>query len=109
MSNAPVEPESTVAPWREVFGWRFWLNYAVSLVLTLWVPLTELKMTVDGVQQGNGHSIPLYRVYRELFRDHATWAVWKTVLLHWGITFVVMALMWWLLLRVVPARRAKRA
>lgn len=106
MSNAPAESTPTVVPWRVVFGGRFWLNYAVCLLITLWMPLTELKVVVEGVQQGPSKTIPLYSVYGDLFEGNVGRAVLQAILLHWGITFFVMALVWWLLLRVLPARRA---
>jgi len=107
MSNAPVEAESKVAPWREVFGGRFWLNYAIGLLVTLWVPLAQMQVSIGGVAQGAPKALPLYKIYRELLKPDAGWTVWKFVLLHWGLTFMMMALVWWILLRVLPARRAK--
>jgi hypothetical protein len=102
---APIEPAREPLPWREVFGWRFWANYALCLVVTLWIPLAELTMTVDGIAQGKPQRLSMLEIYRQLLENPGVAAGWKFVAAHWGITFVVMALVWWLMLRRVGVAR----
>lgn len=96
--SGPVEPERGRFPWRELFGWRFWVNYAVCLVVTVWVPLAELTTMVNGVQQGEPRRLPMYEVYRQVWESPSVPAGWKFVAAHWGITFVVMAAVWGMVL-----------
>ena len=94
----PMVPRRTPMPWREVFGWRFWVNYLLCLVVTLWVPIVEMGVVVNGeVQQRQRQAA--YRVYQQLFEDPTLWIAWKYVFAHWGIVFVVMATVWWFVLR----------
>lgn len=104
----PVEPEREPLPWRTVFGLRFWVNYALCLVATLWVPMAEISVQVNGVAQGTPQRLSLFEVYRQLLQHPEVPAGWKFVAAHWGITFVVMAGVWWFMLRRLGvARRDK--
>lgn len=101
----PVEPIRAPLPWRELFGWRFWANYALCLVATLWVPIAEITVQVNGVAQGKTQRLSLFGVYRQLWEHPEVPVGWKFAAAHWGITFVVMLAVWWFMLRRLGVAR----
>lgn len=104
--SQPVEPEITKTPLREIYGWRFWVNYLVCLVVTIWLPLLSLQTEVDGKLSGAPRYVPMYEVYWNILRKPGESVYWPYAAAHLGITFAVMAVVWWLLLRRAPAKKA---
>ena len=98
--TTPVEPETLSL--REIFGWRFWVNYGIGLVVTLWIPLARLQPMLDGKPAGTPTYLPMYKVYAQLVEHPDVAAPWGFVAAHLGITFAAMALVWWLVLRRAP-------
>jgi len=98
MTNGTAETPTTHAQtnlWREVFGWRFWLNYTLGILLTLWFPLAKIQMQVNGEAHGEAQYIPMYRIYKDIALHPTLWTAWKYAIAHLGIVFLMMALVWY--------------
>ena len=67
--------------------------------------MVRVQVEIDGKPQGDPQYLPLYRVYLQLWENPNLWMPWKFVLIHLGVTFVVMALVWtFMLRRPLPAK-----
>ena len=83
--------------------WRFWLNYAFSLGLTIWIPLAQLEFRMEETGEVvNTSTLPLYRIYYELAQHPGTSEYYKYIALHLGGVFLITALVWALVSRRTP-------
>jgi hypothetical protein len=87
---------------RDVLGVRFWLNYAVILVVTCWMPLLNTRVVMKDasgkVVEGVGQSVRVYQSYYQLLHGANYWHG-IAVALHLGICFIVAFAVWYGVLR----------
>ena len=85
---------------RDIFGMGFWLNYALSLLLTLWIPFAHLKFVNESGEVLRESYPPVYKIYLDLVQDPTMFSVYKYVAAHWLIVFFVTAAVWYSVLRL---------
>ena len=78
---------------RRIFGWRFWLNYGVSLLVTCWLPLQYVTITTETGEVVSRQAIPVYRCYWH-WATHFTTTSLTAILIHLGICFGVCVFVW---------------
>ncbi len=88
---------------RDVFSFRFWVNYVFILAVSCWLPMSSLRSVMrdpsGAVIQEHVQQIRVYVSYGRLFR-HFSSADLIAVLLHLGISFVVCFLVWYVVMRM---------
>jgi hypothetical protein len=90
---------------RDVFGPAFWLNYGVSLIVTLWVPFAHLRFKDEETGKVIRESYPaVYEIYLDVIQNPNTWSAYKYIGAHLGIVFAISALVWYLVARRQAAR-----
>lgn len=91
---------------RRVLQWRFWLNYAVVLAVTSWIPLLAQKAVMTD-QQGNVLNevlikVPLWRSWAALFTHGPGAGHGLSVAVHLGLCFAVTFSVWLFLALIRP-------
>lgn len=85
--------------------WRFWVNYAVILLVTSWLPLFKQTATMtkaDGtVLKQMTMSVPAYRSWYVLFTKGPSTGQLQPVLMHLGLCFIIIALVWLVMFRPI--------
>jgi len=91
----------------ETFGWRFWLNYVINLLLTCWIPLARLEFRVEETGElVNTSYLPMYQIYYQLLTSYNA-GYWKYALGHLLGVLAITALVWYLVAWRSAARDAE--
>ena len=85
---------------RRTLQWRFWVNLAVVLLVTCWIPLLE-QTAVMKDQEGNILSqqtiqVRAWRSWAALATKGPSLAHGKAVGLHFGLSFLMCFTVWYL-------------
>jgi len=87
---------------RDVLSARFWVNYAVILVLTSWVPMLTRKSILQNeageVLQENVSSLRVYECYLGFLRRPDRW-YFTAIFLHLFLCFFVSLWVWYIVMR----------
>ncbi len=91
---------------RRVLQWRFWLNFAVVLAVTSWIPLLAQKAVLSD-RDGNILNetlikVPLWRSWAALFTHGPGAGHGLSVAVHLGLCFAVTFAVWLIVLKVRP-------
>lgn len=87
------------AHWASVFGLGFWINYLVSLLLTLWIPFAHLRfINKETGAIVNESFLPMYRIYLDVIQHPEAVSAYKFIALHLIIVFFVTYAVWYLVL-----------
>ena len=79
---------------RDVFGIGFWINYAVTIVITLWIPIAHLVFKTEDGQIVRETYPAVYTLYLDILRQPDNLMIYRYIALHLGLTFAVTALVW---------------
>ena len=93
--------------------WRFWLNYALILIVTSWLPLFKQVATMakpDGtVLKETAITVPAYQSWYVLFTKGLPSGQLQPVVVHVGLCFVITALVWFMMFRPIIEDRPQPA
>jgi hypothetical protein len=84
---------------------RFWLNYAVILAATSWLPLLEQTATMSGadgtVLKQTTSTLRAYQSWYALFSHGPDAGQGQAAALHLGLCFIVTAFVWLLMFKPI--------
>jgi hypothetical protein len=95
-------------------SWQFWINYAVILVLTIWVPMLTHTITMTDAE---GNVIQTATQSSRLYQSWAAVLRWSAgakehlnaVLLHLALCFLISFLVWFFSFRMRSQTPASEA
>lgn len=93
---------------KELFSPGFFINLAISLVVTSWVPFVHFIFKDEEGNVAAESYRPVYKLYIDVAQDPSNGMLWAYIGLHFVIVFLISLAVWYGVLRY-RARAASAA